>query len=94
MTDFAISPAFPLEEARDWIGRWKDAGGGFFCRAEAGEVQVQLAFQGASEIMPQEAVDLQTELLTAPRLKSAVTSLVADAWAKANIAAGTPAGHA
>lgn len=90
----AIPDAFPLEEARDWIGRWKAAGGGFFCRAAEDQVQVQLAFQSESDIMPPAAVALQTELLTAPRLKSAVTTLVADAWSKAQIAAGPPAGHA
>lgn len=97
MTDFdpAAAPAFPLEEATDWIGRWKDAGGGFFCRAGEGQVQVQLAWQGESEIMPPDAQALQTELLVHPRLKSAVTTLVANSWAKARVlSAQPPAGNA
>jgi hypothetical protein len=99
MTDFdpAATAAFPLQEATDWIGRWKDAGGGFFCKAnhDTGEVQVQLAFQGESEIMPPDATALQTELLINPALKGAVTTLVVQAWSKASaVAAMPPAGSA
>lgn len=92
----ALKDAFPLVEATDWIGRWKDAGGGFFCKPDeaSGQVQVQLAFQHEGEIMPEEGVELQTELLIDPRLKSAVTTLVASAWEKARLAAQPPAGHA
>lgn len=94
MTDFdpAATAAFPLEAATDWIGRWKDAGGGFFCKANhsTGEVQVQLAFQGESEIMPPDATALQTELLIDPRLKTAVTTLVVNSWAKASAVANMP----
>lgn len=94
MTDFnpAAAPGFPLAEATDWIGRWKDAGGGFFCRADeaTGEVQVQLAFQHDGPTMPPEGVTLQTELLIDPKLKSAVTTLVVNAWAKASAVANMP----
>ena len=95
--DPASAPGFPLQEATDWIGRWKDAGGGFFCRADegTGEVQVQLAFQHEGATMPPEGVALQTELLINPTLKSAVTTLVVNAWAKASAVANMPpAGNA
>lgn len=97
MTDIdpATLPNFPLEDATDWIGRWKEAGGGFFCRAQDDQVQVQLAWQGDSEIMPAAAQSLQTELLITPALKSAVTTLVANSWAKArDVANMTPEGNA
>jgi hypothetical protein len=95
MTDPATLPTFPLAEATDWIGRWKDAGGGFFCRAAEDQVQVQLAFKHDGEIMPPKGVKLQTELLINPSLKSAVTTLVANAWAKASVVANmVPEGSA
>lgn len=80
---------FPIEKAKDWIGRWKAAGGGFFCHPQpTGEVMVQLAYQG-DESDPQTALDrinpIQDELLGNPDLKSAVTTLVADAWSKSNV---------
>lgn len=93
MTPEALPAGFPLEEAKDWIGKWKRAGGGFFCHpnAETGEVMVQLASQGDLLHTPEEAekrnaniLDLQNELLANPTLKSAITTLVADAWTRAS----------
>lgn len=95
--DPAATPGFPLQKATDWIGRWKDAGGGFFCNADegTGEVQVQLAFKHDGPHMPPEGVALQTELLIDPTLKSAVTTLVVNAWAKASAVANmAPQGNA
>lgn len=89
----ALPAGFPLEEAKDWIGKWKRAGGGFFCHpnAETGEVMVQLASQGDLLDTEEQAAnrnrrinDLQNELLANPELKSAITTLVADAWARGN----------
>lgn len=103
-----LPEAFPIERAKDWIERWKDAGGGFFCHPQpTGEVMVQLAYQaGETESGqpedPQVTLDrvtpVQAELMADPDLKSAVTTLVADAWndarIKAGLAAAEVAGHA
>lgn len=91
------SPAFPLAEASDWIRRWREADGGFYCHPQPdGSVMVQLAYRhgkGAEAI--EEAIDriqpLQDELLGRPDLKSAVITLIADTWA---MASRPPAGSA
>lgn len=91
------SPLFPLKEANDWIARWRKAEGGFFCHPQPdGSVMVQLAFkhgQGAEAI--EDALDmiqpLQDELFANPDLKSAVCTLIADAW---NMARRPAAGSA
>lgn len=92
MTPDSMPDGFPIERAKDWIGRWKNAGGGFFCHPneETGEVMVQLASQGSlldePEVRNRKAekiASLQDELLKEPALKSAITTLVADTWAMA-----------
>lgn len=92
---------FPLEAAKDWIGRWKAAGGGFFCHPQPdGSVMVQLAAtseQESARISPEQD-EIQNEILWDPDLKSAVTTLVAQAWNRASNAPNLmniePAGHA
>ena len=97
--DFAGTAGFPLADVNDWIARWKAVGGGFWCRQNGEGVEVQLARQVPSPD-PDEitAMVLQEELLAQPFLKGAVTSFIADAWAKAKIAESlanmTPAGNA
>lgn len=85
--DLAHNEAFPLEEATDFIGRWKAVGGGFYFHPQPdGSVMVQLAGQLADDGSDphSEARDkLQTELLADHRLKSAVTTLAAQAWNRA-----------
>ena len=89
MTPDTMPDGFPIERAKDWIGRWKAAGGGFFCHPneETGEVMVQLASQGSlldePEVRNRKAEkiqSLQDELLKEPALKSAITTLVAATW--------------
>lgn len=87
--DLAANEDFPLEEASDFIARWKAAGGGFIFHPQPdGSVMVQLAGQLAEDgTDPQgpERDALQTELLADPRLKGAVTTLATQAWHRASI---------
>ena len=89
--------AFPLKEANEWIAAWKAADGGFYCHPQPdGSVMVQLAYQHEQDAEAiEEAIDriqpLQDRLLRDPTLKSAVCTLIADAW---NFARQKPAGHA
>lgn len=100
--DLAHNEAFPLEAANDFLARWKAAGGGFYFHPQPdGAVMVQLAGQLAEDGTDPNgpARDaLQTELLADPRLKGAVTTLAAQAWHRANMAAQLagmePEGHA
>jgi len=100
--DLAHNEAFPLEAATDFIARWKAVGGGFYFHPQPdGAVMVQLAGQLAEDGTDPNgpARDaLQTELLADPRLKGAVTTLAAQAWHRANMAAQLagmePEGHA
>ena len=83
-----LPDTFPLEAAQNWIGRWKDAGGGFFCHIVAGDqIMVQLAFSHERYPDEQSAIDaaqpLQNEILADPELKTAVCTLVANTWANA-----------
>lgn len=100
--DLARNNAFPLEEATDFIGRWKAVGGGFYFHPqEDGSVMVQLAgqlaYDGTDPDGPSREA-LQAELLSEPRLKSAVTTLAAQAWHRASLARHLanmePEGHA
>lgn len=96
MTPDTMPDGFPIEEAKDWIGAWRSAGGGFFCipNKGTGDVMVQLASQASAldepEIAQRKAeklVALQDQILADPRLKSAITTLVADAWQAARVRA-------
>lgn len=93
MTDFdpANNENFPLEEAANWIARWKAAGGGFFCREEADGVTVQLAARRSCRT---ECDVIANELLGQPRLKMAVSMLVRNQWEKSLLANVPPAGSA
>ena len=101
----ADNPNFPLEKATDWIARWKGAGGGFYFHPQPdGSVMVQLAAvvgPGGEDPNLDERAPIQAELLHDPELKSAVTTLAAQAWKRASDAnallAATlaePKGHA
>ncbi len=103
MTPETMPEGFPIERATDWIGRWKEAHGGFFCHDQGeGVCLVQLATMAEKGEQSIAAYALQQELLSDPELKSAVTTLVADAWAKkrgellaaSQLATMEPAGHA
>lgn len=99
---------FPLEAAKDWIGRWKAAGGGFYFHPQDdGSVMVQLAATtgpAGTDPNSDHREPIQRELLLDPDLKSAVTTLAADAWyrmhqrapaaATINLMDIEPAGHA
>lgn len=96
MTPDTMPDGFPIEEAKDWIGAWRSAGGGFFCHPNeaTGEVMVQMASQSSAADEPEVAqrkaekiLELQDALLADPRLKSAITTLVADAWQAARLRA-------
>lgn len=101
--DPAATEAFPLEEANDWIARWRKIGGGFWARPDndAGGVEIQLARKAignaeCDDIYAEDARLLQTEILSAPRLKAAVMTLVTKAHmgASAALAQTPPAGSA
>jgi hypothetical protein len=105
MTDFdpAATEAFPLEQASDWIARWHKIGGGFWARPdkEAGGFEIQLARNAIAnaecdDIYANDAERLQTEILSAPRLKAAVMTLVSQAHQRAakDLATTAPAGNA
>lgn len=106
MTEEELPDGFPIEKAKDWIDRWKKAGGGFFCHPqEGGAVMVQLAFKSppveiateGGEPAPsaiEKAEHIQAELLGDPELKSAVTTLVANAWHKSRALTGEVKGNA
>lgn len=85
--DLAHNEAFPLEEANDFLARWKAVGGGFYFHPQPdGSVMVQLAGALAEDgTDPNGAArdTLQAELLADPRLKGAVTTLAAQAWHRA-----------
>lgn len=99
---------FPLEAAKDWIGRWKAAGGGFYFHPQGdGSVMVQLAAKLETDCEDpnfDRRAPIQNELLLDPDLKSAVTTLAAGAWyrmqhrapaaASINLMDIEPAGHA
>jgi len=83
----------------DWIARWKTKGGGFYCKESAEGVMVQLASQQtntatAVDIYRADLERLQTELVSNPRLKMAVSSLVRDTWERALLQNVEPKGHA
>jgi len=96
MTPDTMPDGFPIEEAKDWIGAWRSAGGGFFCipNEATGDVMVQMASQASALDEPEVAQrkaekleELQAQILADPRLKSAITTLVADAWQAARLRA-------
>lgn len=100
--DLAHNENFPLELAAEFIGRWKEVGGGFYFHPQPdGSVMVQLAgalaADGSDPNGPARDA-LQAELLADPRLKGAVTTLAAQAWHRANQTAQLlntePQGHA
>lgn len=100
--DLAHNEAFPLEQATDFIARWKAVGGGFYFHPQPdGSVMVQLAGQLAEDGTDPSGPardTLQAELLADPRLKGAVTTLAAQAWHRASMANQLanmePEGHA
>lgn len=96
MTPDTMPEGFPIEAAKDWIGAWRSAGGGFFCHPNeaTGDVMVQMASQASALDEPEVAqrkaeklAELQDQILADPRLKSAITTLVADAWNAARLRA-------
>ena len=90
MTDIANNPNFPLQEAADWIHRWRTIGGGFYVRETEGEVTVQLARQtierdGNPDAFEAECSAMEAQILADPRMKMAVMVLARDAWEKSQL---------
>lgn len=98
-TDLANNEGFPLEEASAWIATWRAIGGGFFVKEGPEGVLVQLARETTPNALGVDVHELrgeqmQTELVSQPRLKMAVSVLVRNAWERKLIENVPPAGTA